>query len=152
MELPTLPHTEVALASNAPPGTPVVVHGGTQRSFLFITSVSTSLDVVSSTMSLQLPQRARAAPPGVVANAAAVALQAGLAAGSLALLEEHSAAWQDKWSAGRIEVGGNLGLAQAVNASLYFLLSSTRADVPLGLSPGGLASNGYQGHTFWDQE
>ena len=152
MELPTLPHTEVALASNAPPGTPVVVGGGTQRSFLFITSVSTSLDAANSTLSLQLPRRARAAPPGAVADAAAAALQAGLAAGAPALLQEHSAAWQDRWSAGRIEVGGNLGLAQAVNASLYFLLSSTRADVPLGVSPGGLASNGYQGHTFWDQE
>jgi len=39
-----------------------------------------------------------------------------------------------------------------VNTSLYYLLSSVRHDVVHSLSPGGLASNGYNGHTFWDCE
>ena len=30
--------------------------------------------------------------------------------------------------------------------------SSIEASWPYGLSPGGLPSNGYLGHTFWDQE
>ena len=38
------------------------------------------------------------------------------------------------------------------NASLYALLSSVRADWPFGLGPGGLSSNGYNAHTFWDTE
>jgi trehalose/maltose hydrolase-like predicted phosphorylase len=52
----------------------------------------------------------------------------------------------------RIEILGNLGLAQAINASLYYLRSSIRLDWPWSLSPGGLATNGYNGHTFWDAE
>ena len=58
---------------------------------------------------------------------------------------------QQRSDQGHIEVVGNLDLAQAVNASLYFIRSSIRPDWPLGLSPGGLASNSYNGHTFWDQ-
>ena len=44
------------------------------------------------------------------------------------------------------EAGGDLSLAQSVNASLYFLLSAIREDWPFGLSPGGLASSDYFGH------
>jgi trehalose/maltose hydrolase-like predicted phosphorylase len=54
------------------------------------------------------------------------------------------------WS-GR-QVVGDLHLAQALNSSLYAVRSSIRPDWPYGLSPGGLASNAYEGHTFWDQE
>ena len=52
---------------------------------------------------------------------------------SAALEEEHATAWRDIWSS-RIEVGGsgaaNLAVKTAVNASMYNLLSSTRADWP----------------------
>ena len=34
----------------------------------------------------------------------------------------------------------------------YQVRSAIRPDMPYGLSPGGLASNAYEGHTFWDQE
>jgi hypothetical protein len=50
---------------------------------------------------------------------------------------------------GGLEVEGDLWLAQALNASLYFIRSSIRADWAHGLSPGGLASTDYGGHTFW---
>jgi trehalose/maltose hydrolase-like predicted phosphorylase len=72
------------------------------------------------------------------------------ACGSLRV--SHEAAWAARWAEGRVEVGGDASLAQAVNGSLYFILSSAREDWPYGLSPGGLASSGYHGHTFWDQE
>ena len=49
-------------------------------------------------------------------------------------------------------MAGDLHLAQAANASLYSLRSSIRSEVHHGLSPGGLTTNGYNGHTFWDQE
>eukprot|EP01112_Ceratiomyxa_fruticulosa_P003259 TRINITY_DN13628_c0_g1_i1.p1 TRINITY_DN13628_c0_g1~~TRINITY_DN13628_c0_g1_i1.p1 ORF type:complete len:707 (-),score=130.46 TRINITY_DN13628_c0_g1_i1:33-2153(-) len=67
------------------------------------------------------------------------------------LLSSHVAAWQEIWESG-IEIGGNLPLAQAVNSSLYYILSSIRNDWEYSLSPGGLASDGYNGHAFWDVE
>eukprot|EP01114_Cavostelium_apophysatum_P014228 TRINITY_DN3638_c0_g1_i2.p1 TRINITY_DN3638_c0_g1~~TRINITY_DN3638_c0_g1_i2.p1 ORF type:complete len:663 (+),score=121.13 TRINITY_DN3638_c0_g1_i2:160-2148(+) len=67
------------------------------------------------------------------------------------LLVNHTAAWADVWSS-RIEVSGDLALAQAINSSLYYILSSVRSDWSYAPSPGGLASNGYNGHAFWDAE
>jgi hypothetical protein len=66
-----------------------------------------------------------------------------------ALFAEHTAEWATVWQAG-FEVAGRPDVAAAVNASLYYLLSSVRPDTTHSLSPGGLASNGYNGHTFWD--
>jgi hypothetical protein len=57
---------------------------------------------------------------------------------------QHESAWNARIEAGGgLEVEGDLWLAQSLNASLYFIRSSIRADWPHGLSPGGLASNGY---------
>ncbi|KAF2072925.1 hypothetical protein CYY_005747 [Polysphondylium violaceum] len=67
------------------------------------------------------------------------------------LLSTHIEAWELIWEA-RIEIGGNLPLAQAVNSSMFYILQSIRSDWPHSLSPGGLASNGYHGHVFWDAE
>jgi hypothetical protein len=52
------------------------------------------------------------------------------------LFDLHVNAWLERWNAGRIEIGGDLALAQAVNSSLYFIRSSIRADWPYGMSPG----------------
>jgi trehalose/maltose hydrolase-like predicted phosphorylase len=129
---------QVAVASNvvAAGGAPLAslaVAAGEAKTFYFISAVATSLDSLD--------------PKEAAERAATAALQApgGLRAA-------HEAAWKARWDQGRVEVRGNLGLAQAVNSSWYYLLSSVRADWPLGMSPGGLASNGYSGHTFWDQE
>jgi trehalose/maltose hydrolase-like predicted phosphorylase len=67
------------------------------------------------------------------------------------LFSDHTQAWRDLWTP-RIELSGDPYLAQVVNASFYYILSSVRADWPYALSPGGLASNGYNGHVFWDCE
>eukprot|EP01119_Soliformovum_irregulare_P008598 TRINITY_DN21702_c0_g1_i1.p1 TRINITY_DN21702_c0_g1~~TRINITY_DN21702_c0_g1_i1.p1 ORF type:complete len:726 (+),score=154.23 TRINITY_DN21702_c0_g1_i1:209-2179(+) len=67
------------------------------------------------------------------------------------LMIQHVAEWSKVWSS-RITVADNLPLAQAINSSLYYILSSIRDDWDYGVSPGGLASNGYNGHMFWDQE
>ncbi|UJR22365.1 hypothetical protein I4U23_025427 [Adineta vaga] len=45
-----------------------------------------------------------------------------------------------------------LDIAQHVNVSLYYLLSSTREDWPYGISPGGLASQSYSGVIFMDMD
>ena len=73
------------------------------------------------------------------------------AAGFPQLLRENSAAWATLW-AGRIDVSGNRSLATVVNASEFYLWSSTTAGVNLSVSPAGLSSNGYDGHIFWDAE
>ena len=69
------------------------------------------------------------------------------------LLAEHKAAWKEIWDTGRIDIEGDLEMAQAVYGSMYYILSSTRHDWPYGLSPGGLpGGEEYMGHTFWDQD
>lgn len=65
--------------------------------------------------------------------------------------EQHEKAWDDIWLGG-IEVEGNNTLALAINASLYNLVSALRVDFPLGISPGGLTHDAYEGHSFWDAE
>jgi trehalose/maltose hydrolase-like predicted phosphorylase len=68
-----------------------------------------------------------------------------------ALLEENAAAWAKLW-AGRVEVRGNGALAKDVNASQFYLWSSTGEGIDWSISPAGLSSNGYNGHIFWDAE
>jgi trehalose/maltose hydrolase-like predicted phosphorylase len=67
------------------------------------------------------------------------------------LFEQHVQEWSRVWTSG-IEVKGDLYLAQSLNSSLYYIISSIRDDWDYSLSPGSLSSNGYNGHTFWDYE
>jgi trehalose/maltose hydrolase-like predicted phosphorylase len=73
------------------------------------------------------------------------------AAGYAALRTASDAAWASLWQ-GRIDIAGNARLATAVNASEFYLWSSTRDGVDWSISPAGLSSNGYDGHIFWDAE
>ncbi len=68
-----------------------------------------------------------------------------------ALLRANKAAWAALWR-GWIEIRGNRTLATDVNASEFYLWSSTRDGVDWSVSPAGLSSNGYDGHIFWDAE
>jgi len=74
-----------------------------------------------------------------------------LSTGWDALLRASNAAWASLW-AGWIEILGNPTLATDVNASQFYLWSSTRDGVDWSISPAGLSSNGYDGHIFWDAE
>ena len=67
------------------------------------------------------------------------------------LLQQNASAWASIWR-GRIDVAGDPTLATDVNASEFYLWSSTRADQDWSVSPAGLSSNGYDGHIFWDAE
>lgn len=67
------------------------------------------------------------------------------------LLAANRAAWAQLWG-GRIDVAGDRTLATDVNASEFYLWSSTRSDQNWSISPAGLSSNGYDGHIFWDAE
>lgn len=68
-----------------------------------------------------------------------------------ALRAENRAAWAALW-ADRVDVLGDPTLATEVNASEFYLWSSTRDGVDWSVSPAGLSSNGYAGHVFWDAE
>jgi hypothetical protein len=123
-ELVGLGHTRVAVAATIPPGSLHVPATATTTVFnlqAFVTSLYSSDVEVDAVASLRS------------ANVTTGSLQAG-----------HEAAWAARMATGGgIEIEGDLWLAQAANASLYFIRSSIRADWPHGLSPGGLASNGY---------
>jgi trehalose/maltose hydrolase-like predicted phosphorylase len=67
------------------------------------------------------------------------------------LLAANKSAWAQLWR-GWIEVRGNRTLATDVDASEFYLWSSTRDGVDWSVSPAGLSSNGYDGHIFWDAE
>ncbi|MGD0392876.1 MAG: glycosyl hydrolase family 65 protein [Acidimicrobiales bacterium] len=85
-------------------------------------------------------------------TSAAQSIAAGAAgSGFGALMTANNSAWAALWS-GRIDVLGNPSLASQVNASEFYLWSSTRDGVDWSISPAGLSSNGYSGHIFWDAE
>ncbi|HEY8764816.1 MAG TPA: hypothetical protein VIM18_11520, partial [Solirubrobacteraceae bacterium] len=90
-------------------------------------------------------------PSGDPVSAAQAQAAGAASAGFPALLRENNAAWATLWR-GRIDVLGNAALATMVNASQFYLWSSTRAGVNWSVSPAGLSSNGYDGHIFWDAE
>ena len=61
------------------------------------------------------------------------------------------AAWARLWRSD-IVVSGDARLQRQVRASFFALLASVRRDTPWAPSPGGLSSDGYNGHVFWDSE
>jgi hypothetical protein len=123
-ERPELNRTRVAVSSNViAPNLTLVVGPHSSKTFYFISAVATSIDSVD--------------PHAKAQSAAIAALQDP---GSL--WSKHVDAWMKRWDQGRIEVGGDLRLAQATNSSLYFMLSSIRPDWPMGMSPGGLRATG----------
>jgi trehalose/maltose hydrolase-like predicted phosphorylase len=73
------------------------------------------------------------------------------ATGFAALHRQDRAAWARLWR-GRVDVLGRPTLATEVNASEFYLWSSTRTGSDWSISPAGISSNGYDGHIFWDAE
>lgn len=130
-ELLSVPPTRIAMVFPDDVLGPIFVHD--EEPQLFIAALRTSLESEDP-------------------EAAAIAdWEAAQAAGGAVLRSEHTAAWAQLWESG-FEVAGRPDVARAVNASLYFLFSSLRSDTAHSISPGGLASNGYNGHAFWDCE
>ncbi len=120
--------TTVALAST--PVAPVSVRG-TPVSVVHIMAVSSSTTSTQPTVTAQQMLREAASDP--------------------TLYPEHVSAMRDLW-ASHVDVSGNPALSRALRASQYYINNAMRADVTCGISPGGMCSNSYNGHTFWDQE
>ena len=51
-----------------------------------------------------------------------------------------------------MRVSGDDLLQREVRSAEFTLLASARDDTPWAPSPGGLSSDGYNGHVFWDSE
>lgn len=128
--------TGVAMAATKAPAN-IVLGPGEKQVVYALTAVATSLNATNPTADVLTLIRRYTQDDG---------------ARLPALLKDHIAAWRERAEHGRIEVKGDLSVAQAVNASLYYIRAAVRDDWPHGTSPGGLASNAYNGHTFWDQE
>jgi len=60
-------------------------------------------------------------------------------------------AWAALW-ASDISIPGDSTTTAQIHAAMFYLLESTRAGVTWSTSPGGLSSDGYSGHVFWDME
>jgi trehalose/maltose hydrolase-like predicted phosphorylase len=71
--------------------------------------------------------------------------------GAAAITSRNNAAWSTLWSAD-ISVPSNAALTGEIRAGMFYLLESNRADVPWPSPPGGLSSNSYNGHVFWDMD
>ena len=85
-------------------------------------------------------------------NAAAVAASTDEAKlGYDSMRSGSDAAWAKLWQSD-IVVSGDAQLQRQVRSAFFALLASVRDDTPWAPSPGGLSSDGYNGHVFWDSE
>ncbi|HEX7325224.1 MAG TPA: discoidin domain-containing protein [Rhodanobacteraceae bacterium] len=73
------------------------------------------------------------------------------AAGYREVAAENDQAWARLWRSG-ISVPGDTTLTARIHAAMFYLLASLRKGVTWSTSPGGLSSDGYNGHVFWDME
>ena len=112
-EFPAAGLTAIAQAANRPPSS-VTVPAGRSTVVFAIQAIVTSLNSTD------------VAKDALADLASAVAAPDGLRAA-------HEAAWSARNDGGGLEVEGDLELAQALNASLYFIRSSIRPDYPHGL-------------------
>ncbi|WP_188189451.1 glycoside hydrolase family 65 protein [Nonomuraea sp. SYSU D8015] len=72
-------------------------------------------------------------------------------AGYQTALTRNAAAWSKLWKSS-ISIPGDAAMSGRIHASMFYLLASMPAGVDWSTSPGGLSSDGYSGHVFWDME
>ena len=84
-------------------------------------------------------------------QAAAKTAARAAADGYQRVLARNHDAWARLWQSS-ISVPGDPAMTAQIHASMFYLLASVRAGVVWSASPGGLSSDGYSGHVFWDME
>jgi protein-glucosylgalactosylhydroxylysine glucosidase len=137
--------TEVCIAWTPVPASMTVMREESQKTFSFITSVHTSLDLEETHQPL--------AAVTLACIDQALKMQSLSSSTPSPLYAAHTQRWEQLWQSG-IEIVNpdtSFDTAYAINASLFAMLSSAREDWPQGLAPGGL-TNYYNGHSFWDTE
>jgi trehalose/maltose hydrolase-like predicted phosphorylase len=69
------------------------------------------------------------------------------------IVQEHEAAWSDRWHSSDIEVAGDPAADQALRFAVYHLNSAANpADERVSIGARGLTGDDYHGHVFWDTE
>jgi hypothetical protein len=138
----------VSVALDGVPGSAALAAPG--DTLRFLAAFATSLDFEGD-----------AGGAAAVAALAASEYAAAAALAPGALWAEHAAAWAAlnapgievaPASADPGDVARALDIAAHAASSQYFLFSSLRADAVAGISPGGLATENYQGANFMDME
>ncbi|WP_051837846.1 ricin-type beta-trefoil lectin domain protein [Streptomyces sp. NRRL WC-3742] len=84
-------------------------------------------------------------------QAAGDAASAAAASGYQQALTANRDAWAGLWQS-TVSVPGDTEMTATIHAAMFYLLASMRSDTTWSTGPGGLSSNGYNGHVFWDME
>jgi len=113
------------------------IESRTSKTFYFITAILTNLECIGCDLRRMVNETVSLYLDGVGMQEK--------------LLKTHKQAWLELWKS-RFEIGGNMELEKAIRSSLYYILSSIREDWFYPPSPGGLATDAYNGHIFWDAE
>ena len=80
-------------------------------------------------------------------------LRALLAAGSATLLEQHSAAWAERWRTCDVEIAGADDVQREVRWAIYHLAGAAwPADEKASVGARSITGERYRGHVFWDTE
>jgi len=88
----------------------------------------------------------------IVKNAKDV-LASAYAKGFDALLEEHIAAWDEKWTNSDITIQGDVAAQQAIRFNIFHMNQTyTGEDERLNIGPKGFTGEKYGGSTYWDTE
>ena len=137
----TIPTTAVAApdAGGAGQSASFPVRAGQTYQITKYVGAASSVDTDRSLKSAT-PQQAAA---GTARTAAAAGYQRARAA--------NDAAWSGLWSSD-ISIPGDAAMTAQIHAATFYLLASMRQGVTWSTSPGGLSSDGYNGHVFWDME
>jgi trehalose/maltose hydrolase-like predicted phosphorylase len=73
--------------------------------------------------------------------------------GPQGVVASHVAAWDKRWTAGEVEVGGDEAAQRALRFAVYHLTSAANPeDEHVSIGARGLTGEGYLGHVFWDTE
>ncbi|MCI4677760.1 glycoside hydrolase family 65 protein [Rhodoblastus acidophilus] len=68
-------------------------------------------------------------------------------------IDEHEAAWANRWRCSQVEVDGDAAAQKALRFAIYHLNSAANpADEHVSIGARALTGDDYRGHVFWDTE
>jgi trehalose/maltose hydrolase-like predicted phosphorylase len=68
-------------------------------------------------------------------------------------LREHSRRWDERWTAGDIEIEGDASAQLALRFAIYHMIGGANPeDERVSIAARGLTGDAYAGHVFWDTE
>lgn len=86
-------------------------------------------------------------------DAAIATLERARGRGHRAIVQEHEAAWAERWRRSDLQVAGDPAAEEALRFALYHLNSAANPDDDtVSIGARALTGDDYQGHVFWDTE